>query len=374
MTTSFTVFSLGQLAIWDTVEGNQTLSTNAVNAALGTYGSATDPLYDSRQEFAPAGTGFGGAGGDPTTYDLDNNLSNDQFSIDGGPAQTFDASMIFNAVITYNDGTTASITAVVFQDSNGNTYWAPEFAANADQTAIEAKPIQSIQLGTPIYADGVSTGYNLTADRQDSQPLCFTPGVHITCPHGDRPVEDLAVGDLIMTMDHGPQPIRWIGRRKFAALGRLAPIRINQGVLGATRAFEVSPQHRVLLCGPEAELMFAAPQVLGSAKHLVDGENISVRYGGEVDYIHLLLDRHEIIWANGVATETLLLGKSGEKSLDQDSLDEILTIFPALGSESAVAQKAARPILKAHETASCVRMMHRQIQAAETATARSRSA
>ena len=371
MPTSFAVFSLGQLPIWDTVEGNLTVAPTAVNAALGTYGSAGDPLYNEIVQFAPAGTGF--EGGDPLSYDLDNNVSNDQFSIDGGPIQTFDASMSYTAIITYTDGTTATISAVLFQDTVGNTYWAPEFSANADQAAIEALPIQSLQLVAPVYPSG-NDGYNLTADRQDSDPRCFTPGVQISCPDGDRPVEDLAIGDLIMTMDHGPQPIRWIGRRKFAALGRLAPIRINQGVLGATRAFEVSPQHRIMLQGAEAELMFAEPQVLAAAKHLVDGENICIRHGGEVEYIHLLLDRHEIIWANGVATETLFLGKTGEQSLDQDSLDEILTIFPALVSESGVQQRAARPILRAFEAESCAKMIHRQIQPAQSAIARSKTA
>ncbi len=347
MATSFTVFSLGSLPIWDTVEGNQTLATGNVNAALGTYGSAGDPLYDSRQTFAEAGAGFGG--GDANTYDLNNNNSNDQFSIDGGPPQTFDASMIFNAVITYNDGTTANITAVVFQDTNGNTYWAPEFEENADQDAIEESAIQSIQLVSPIYANGFNTGYSLTGIRVDSNPLCFARGAMIACPDGPRAIENLQAGDLVLTMDNGAQPIRWIGRRTMAAIGKFAPVRIRAGVLGAQETLEVSPQHRILLQGAEVELQFACPQVFAAATHLVDGDGVSVREGGEVEYFHLLFDEHQIVWANGVASESLFLGKTGMASLDDDSIAEIQTMFPELDLASGQGYESARPVLKSFE-------------------------
>lgn len=349
MATTFTVFSLGQLPIWDPTEGNSTLATGAVNAALGTYGSTANPLFGERVTFAPAGNGF--AGGSPLSYDLDNAVSNDQFSIDGGPEQTFDASMTFNATITYLDGTTAQITAVVFQDSAGNTYWAPELENNADQAAIEAKAIRSLQLTSPIYANGSNTGYGLTADRFDSQPLCFTAGTLIDCPGGPRDIDELGVGDLVMTRDHGPQPIRWIGQRRFAAIGRMAPIRIKAGVLNATRDLELSPQHRVLIADAMADLLFGEPEVFAAAKSLVDDDRISVRVGGEVAYIHLLCDQHEIITANGVAAETLFLGEITTQTLDPASIAEIDAIFPGRRDTVLPQHRMARPVLKHYEAA-----------------------
>lgn len=350
MPTTFTVFSLGQLQIWDTAEGNTTVSTVAVNNALGTYGSAGDPLFDDRATFAPAGNGF--AGGNAGTYDLDNNVSNDQFSINGGPPQTFDASMTFTAEITYTDGETATITAVVFQDTNGNTYWAPELTNNADQDAIELKAIQSIELISPIYSNGqLGQGYGLTADRVDSQPKCFTTGTMIACPDGARRIDDLCVGDLVDTMDHGPQPIRWIGQSRYAAIGRLAPIHIKAGFLDATADLEVSPQHRILLSGPQAELLFGEPEVFAPAKSLVDGNAVSLRVGGEVTYFHLLFDQHEILWANGVASESLFLGEVTTGTMDQDSMEEIRTIFPELRNTRVTAHQLARPTLRAYEAA-----------------------
>lgn len=350
MATTFKVFSLGNLPIWDTQEGNTTVLTSAVNASLGTYGSAGNKLADNIHTFSPAGNGFSGGASD--AYDIDNNISNDQFRIDGGTLRTFDASVGFNATITYTDGTTANISAVVFQDTNGNTYWAPEITRNADQAAIEAKPIQSLTLNSPIYSNNnTGAGYLLAADRADSQPICFTPGTRIICPEGERLVEELRVGDLVMTMDHGLQPIRWIGRQTRAAIGRLAPIRISEGTLGAERDLEVSPQHRILLTGPDAELLFGESEVLVAAKHLVDGDGITIRQGGEVEYIHLLFDYHEIIWADGVQAESLFLGETGQASLDAESRAEIDTLFPELGALSPNRHKAARLVLKAHEAA-----------------------
>ncbi|MFQ1701802.1 Hint domain-containing protein [Loktanella agnita] len=361
MPTTFKVFSLGQLPIWDTQEGNATVLTSAVNNSLGTYGSAGNKLADNIQTFSPAGNGFGG--GVANAYDLDNNNSNDQFSIDGGPPQTHDVTIVFNATITYIDGTTADITAVLFQDTNGNTYWAPEITDNADQAAIEAKGIQSLTLNQPIY-DQNGNASNLGANRVDSQPLCFTPGTKITCRDGERLVEDLAVGDLVMTMDHGLQPIRWVGRQTRAAIGRMAPVRINKGVMGAADSFEVSPQHRLLLSGPESELLFGQSEVLAAAKHLVDGNGITIRQGGEVDYIHLLFDDHEIIWANGVPAETLFLGETGQAALDAESKAEIAALFPELDGSHPHQRRAARLVLKAHEAALWASRTQKQISAA----------
>ncbi|MEM9550851.1 MAG: Hint domain-containing protein [Pseudomonadota bacterium] len=346
MATTFTVFSLGQLPIWDPVEGNTILNRNNVFSALQTFGSPTDPLFQNRVEFAPAGNGF--SGGTATDYDIDGNISQDQFSIDGGATQDFDALMIFEATITYDDNTTADISAVVFQDSSGNTYWAPEFTDNADQAAIEAKPIVSLQLTNPIFANGFNQGFTMFADRVDSMPLCFTAGTRIACPGGDREIDTLRPGDLVMTLDHGPQPIRWIGRRRVAATGAFAPVRLRAGTFGAHRDTELSQQHRLLLDDARVEYLFAEAEVLAAAKHLVDGHEIALRQGGEVTYIHLLFDRHEVIRANGIAAETLLPSAALDQAVDEAGRAEIRALFPDMDlSEQPVSP--ARPVLKSHE-------------------------
>lgn len=154
MPTSFEVIFLGSLPLIDTTQGNET----AENAAgiLGTYGTAANPLHNSVQ-FLTAEQLSEDAN---DTYDTDNGGGFDSFRINGGTAQNFDAVAIYNAVITYVDGTTATITATVFQDVLGNTYLAPEETNNADQIALTAAPILSLSLDSVVTASG-----DMVADR-----------------------------------------------------------------------------------------------------------------------------------------------------------------------------------------------------------------
>ena len=141
MATTFNVFYLGTVADLDPIEGNNT-AENAANILGTTFGSPTGPLYNQIQTFSPGDYSSDESDG----YDTDNSFANDTFSIDGGALQTMDTVVNYNATITYLDGTTATITAVVFQDTNGNLYLAPETIYNADQTALEAQPITSLTL------------------------------------------------------------------------------------------------------------------------------------------------------------------------------------------------------------------------------------
>lgn len=155
MSTTFDVFYLGTGALIDPTEGNNT-SENAAALVGQTYGGTGDPLFNHVQTFSPGSY----SGGNTTMYDSDNNLSNDTFRIDGGALQTFDAIVVYNATITYYDGTTATITANVIQDTAGRLYLAPELFSNTDQTALQAAPIRSLTLNSINTASG-----DFTADR-----------------------------------------------------------------------------------------------------------------------------------------------------------------------------------------------------------------
>jgi hypothetical protein len=159
---------------------------------------------------------------------------------------------------------------------------------------------------------------------------CFTTGTRVAAARGDVPVETLEVGDLVQTRDNGLQPLRWIGRRRVAAEGRYAPVMIEAGTFGHHGRLVVSPQHRLLLTHWMAELMFGEDEVLVAAKDLVNECSVRVVDGGEVEYVHLLFDRHEIVFAEGMPTESFLPGPHILSALEGAARAEVLSLFPEI--------------------------------------------
>lgn len=138
--------------------------------------------------------------------------------------------------------------------------------------------------------------------------VSFSRGTRITLPSGEqRPIETLAPGDRVLTRDDGPQEIRWIGRSTVRAAGAFAPIVIAAGVLNNTGELVVSPDHRLFVYQREDALGAGRPEVLVRARHLVNGTTVRRRAGGFVEYFQLLLDCHQIIYAEGIAAESMLL-------------------------------------------------------------------
>lgn len=341
MPTTFNVISLGNHALIDPTEGSNVVENASALVGLS-VGSVSDPLLDHFVSFSAAGAGF--SGGNSTAYDNNNNASNDQFSIDGGAPQTFDAVAPYSATVTLNDGSTVTVTAVVFQDTAGNTYLAPEFSSNADQAAYESQGIRSITLDSLI--GGTYSGLTGTRELWDFV-TCFATGTGILTPTGEVPVEQLSPGDKVCTMNSGVQTIRWVGVRRVPAKDKLAPIRIKAGALGEglpERDLWVSRQHRMLCRSRVAARMFDTPEVLIAANKLTllsgvreDGSM------GHITYCHILCDNHEVVFANGAPAETLYLGKHAKHSISPEALEEIRMIFPEL-VDGLKAPKPAHPM------------------------------
>ncbi|SHE42451.1 Hint domain-containing protein [Ruegeria intermedia] len=343
MPTTFTAIYLGNLADIDTVEGNYR-AENAQALVGSQFGGPGNALLNNAVTWSAVGN-------PGRVYEM--NLANgDRFSIDGGPPQTFDGTSIYNATITYTDGTTADISAVIAQDTDGNTYLAPEFSPNSDQAALSAGPIQSIRLNS-------LAGRNyrgLTASRETWDLVtCFTQGTRIRTQTGDRPVDSLKPGDLVATVDHGLQPLRWIGRRTVPARGAFAPVLFRRGVIGNDRDLLVSQQHRMLVRDWRVELNTGHAEALAPAKHLVNGHSIALRPGGHVTYLHLLFDRHELVWSEGCISESFHPGTLGWSSLDEAARAEVLSLFPELAQRGLQAfGPTGRPALRAYETMASV--------------------
>ena len=180
--------------------------------------------------------------------------------------------------------------------------------------------------------------------------ICFTPGTLIATAHGPRAIESLSPGDLLVTRDNGLQPLRWIGSRKVAGRGRFAPIELQPQILqGADQPLLVSPQHRILWSGPQAQLLFGDREVLVAASHLLDHPAVQQCETGEVTYMHLMLDRHEVIYANGAATESFYPGETALDALSAGGRNEMFHLFPELRSHDGGFGDTARLCLKRHE-------------------------
>lgn len=159
---------------------------------------------------------------------------------------------------------------------------------------------------------------------------CFVAGTLIRTPDGDVPVETLKAGDLVNTLDDGAQPLRWIGRRAVPAVGAMAPVRIAAGAYGANRTLFVSPQHRILVRDYLTNIFFGEDEVLVCARDLINGKSVRQVEGGSVDYVHILFDKHQVVWSEGLATESFLPGPQTESLFEADIVDEICAIFPEL--------------------------------------------
>jgi len=163
---------------------------------------------------------------------------------------------------------------------------------------------------------------------------CFVAGTLILTPDGEVPVETLSPGDLVITQDEGAQPVRWIGQRRVEAVENFAPIHIRGGTFGSHNDLLVSPQHRVLIHDSLAELLFGEAEVLVKAKDLVNDSTVTRRTGGTVAYVHILFDRHQVVFSEGLATESFLPGPQTTKSFERDIVEEICAIFPEIDPDT----------------------------------------
>lgn len=227
-----------------------------------------------------------------------------------------------------------TITGVTFYTDDGGRYFTPsDGSVLIDGATATAASFVSTSTQFPVGSFG---------------PPCFVAGTRIAVPGGQVAIEDLAIGDLVETLDHGPQPVRWIGQRRVPGQGAFAPILIAARALGDHGALRVSPQHCVLITDWRAELHFGSAQVLCPAHLMVNGDTVRRAPCDSVTYIHLMFDRHEIVQAEGLASESFLLG---DYLCHDDSAlrAEIAALFPQMGAAVGYSMRAARRVLRRHE-------------------------
>lgn len=187
---------------------------------------------------------------------------------------------------------------------------------------------------------------------------CFTPGTLVATPRGEVRVENLVAGDKVITRDNGLQTIRWVGTKwlsagHLAANAHLQPILIRKGALGndlPERDMIVSPNHRMLVSNERTALYFEEHEVLVAAKHLIDHRNVVQLESGGVSYIHFMMDRHEVVLADGAWTESFQPGDQTLQGLGNAQRNEIYELFPELRTHEGIEEyQSARRTLRRHE-------------------------
>lgn len=199
--------------------------------------------------------------------------------------------------------------------------------------------------GTATSVTFVTTSTQFDVD--DLGPPCFVSGTLIRVPGGTRRIEDLRPGDLVETMDNGPQPVRWTGARTVNGLGAMAPVRIARGALGNSRDLLVSPQHRMLVSDWRAQMYLGEDEVLCPAVGLCNGDTIHRAPRDRVTYVHVMFDRHQVVFAEGAPSESFLFGDymcRGGSAVRR----ELAALFPELDAQGAAL--AARRVLRGFET------------------------
>ena len=185
------------------------------------------------------------------------------------------------------------------------------------------------------------------AEKEVSGPasagvICFTPGTRILTPTGPRLIDDLRPGDMLQTKDNGAQEILWRGSRRMSgarlyAMPHLRPIRFRADALGRGQPEQdlwVSPQHRMLLRSRAADSLFNTPEVLIAAEDLVNGSSIAVDLVlREVTYIHLMLEQHNVIFANGMETESFHPANTFLDTMAEEDQSRLLGLMPVIGDD-----------------------------------------
>lgn len=198
---------------------------------------------------------------------------------------------------------------LTFMGEDGATHEALILVEVEDDTAAAVYML-------PLAVFSPRSGYRLVGIDRDAAAtrfaevavVSFTRGTHITMATGEqRPIEVLKVGDRVLTRDDGPQKIRWIGASTLRATGAFAPVVISKGTLHNENDLVLSPDHRIFVYQRQDRLGAGRPEVLVKVRHLINGTTVYQKDGGFVEYFQLLFDDHQIIYAEGIAAESLMV-------------------------------------------------------------------
>ncbi|MFY0597314.1 MAG: Hint domain-containing protein [Cognatishimia sp.] len=247
---------------------------------------------------------------------------------------------------------------ITLMRSSGDTLEALVFVevdALGNVVDIYLHALAALDTKTPYTLVGIDQE---TAHRRLALMNCvsFTRGTHITMANGSQTaIENLKVGDRVLTRDSGSQEIRWIGRSTVRASGPYAPVVITAGTLNNLGDLVVNPDHRLFVYQREDKLEAGQSEILVKARYLLNGDSIYTQNGGFVEYFQLLFDDHHIIFAEGIAAETMLVDDKTHSVLPGALSKKFKNSQPGLGNPDKVAVEVNERLLLTENAAKLLR-------------------
>lgn len=346
-------YYIGTMPELDPIDGPGGAENNSI--LLGaSFGSVTDPFYSGLVNVTlhddyedPAFPG------QPLIASNDAKATPEEISLDG-IRSVLDTVFYVDVEVTYSSGTTVTETPagsplrmLVVQDELGRAFLMPRVHGRTE-TLLGAEPIQNITVTAVYGSEGELT--SLYADLPADAFVCFVAGTQIRTPNGNKPIEYLQAGDMVDTFDNGPQPVIWIGSQRIQTSAKSVPVRISAGTLGpkgGARDLFVSQQHRVLLQSNRLKKFVNGTEAFTAAKHIIKFPGVYLE--NEVraaTYYHLLLNRHEIVFAENVLCESFYLGSEGRKLLTDLQISQLEKLGIMSGGVPVHPTKLARPCLR----------------------------
>ncbi len=202
-------------------------------------------------------------------------------------------------------------------------------------TTLNVFNAANASLGTITLGEnhaGANFFVNPSTDTITTDMPCFAAGTHILTATGERMVESLLQGDIVLTLANGQlaaQPVKWLGRRRIDLTAHphpetVAPVRIRRG------AFADNMPHTDLLVSPDHAIFVDGRLIC--ARQLINGTTILPEKGWTaVEYFHVELDSHAILLAEGLPAESYL--NTGNHGFFANS-SEPLVLHPDLTDET----------------------------------------
>ncbi len=273
----------------------------------------------------------------------------DVYVIDLATSATFNGLHKFGGV-ALDDGTT------VFQFISFNNNAATITATEGAASGMTSTEVGIAGAGSSLETDdNGATYFTQGSPNSGTIPACFVNGTMILTPRGERAVEDLESGDLVITKDNSPQKILWVGKQDISPTEHsdFQPILIKANTFSKgvpVRDLLVSPFHRLVIDGTDCEVLFDGPELLVPATYLQNSHSIvAQKMTQPFSYHHILFARHEIIFSNGMATESFDPRQEALDGFSKQSQDEVLALFPKLSENNITFGETARPVARLHE-------------------------